>query len=63
MNDCGSRLTRNSDVLQTRHELAIETAECISGQESIPSLCQVLVNFAQLREQCILGSFIFFQQH
>ena len=50
-------------MLQFWHELAVEAAHCVPGEEPVALVLQVIVYLGQLGHQGIFTIFIFLNQH
>lgn len=59
----GEIFARHANVLQPRHQLAIETADRVAGQEARLARRQMLVDLAQMAEQRQVALLLAFQQH
>ena len=51
------------NVLEFRHEFAIETTHGFSGKKARTLVFQMIVDFAEVVQQVRLGVFVLFQQH
>ena len=58
-----TKRTCYSNMLQPWHELAVETAQCVTSKKASSLLSKMRVNLLQLGQQILHRLFIFLQQH
>ena len=56
-------MTCDPDALQLGHELAVEAAHCVAGEEANPFSLQVAVDLSELRHQGLLALVVLLCQH
>lgn len=56
-------LAGHPDVLQPGHQLAVEAAHRVPGQEAGSAGRQVVVDFPQVRQQCVVLVLVLLDQH